>query len=251
MPDEIVDNAVSTEGSVEAPVSSGEAVEASSSTTEAVQPKTFSEEYVKELREEAANYRIRAKKFEEPLGKYAEDEQEIWLNIINEFAEDPKSAASKMKDLVDAVMAEQEDAGVSAGDPEFLTKADVAKMLEEQQLAAEQKNMVASIHAEASQLGYNVNSENVDERLDFEDLISVAKTLPDGNLAEAHKILEARKQRIIDQYVNGKREDAGKTPIAPVAGGSAPSQERNKGEALTWEDVQARAVARAEAAQNR
>jgi hypothetical protein len=201
----------------------------------------------KDLRKENAATRTRAKEFEDTFSAYTPEQQKEWLRIVGNFAVDQKTTAAELRSLADEILQEQEDAGIEKGDPEFLTKAEVAKMLKEQEEMTAQSIAVqreqAAIEAHAEKLGYTPNSKDLETRLEYEELVRVAMTLPDYDLAEADKLLKARDQKKIDKYLEAKRKDAQGTPQAPVAGGSAPSQERSD-KVKTWDDVEERVTAR-------
>lgn len=215
-------------------------------TKEQETPKMYDEKYVSELRDEAAKYRVKAKESTAFFEGIPEEDQEIWKSAIQNFAKDPKAAAEDLKQFVDAVMTQQEEDGITKGDPEFITKADLENAIKSEREAAETALILKEIEAEARTLGYNPNSEDEFESLEYSDLLKIAMATPGNDLKKAHEKLQARNQKVIDAYLESKKTDAGKSPKVPVAGGQAPSNASDE-TPKTLDDVMERAKARVEA----
>lgn len=204
----------------------------------------------KELRKENAERRVKSKQFEDTFSSYAPEQQEAWIELVSTFSTDPKAAAAEMQAIAKEILEGQEEAGVVKGDPEYVSKEEVAKMLKEQVSQIEIAREAEGIQAEARKLGYDPTSTDKDVWLEYKTLVDIAMTLPSGSVEEADKIIKAREQRAIDRYLKSKAEDAGKTPPAPVAGGSAPSHQKEKTAPKSLEDVEEQAVARVQAMKN-
>lgn len=112
----------------------------------------------------------------------------------------------------------------------------------EQTQARLEADAVAEITREIRDLGYNPDSNDPVEAGRVAQLLEIARRDPDGSIQEAHKAVQAERQRIIDEYVSGKTADAGRAP-APD-GGAQPAPERP---VETMDDAEAAMRARLEA----
>lgn len=119
--------------------------------------------------------------------------------------------------------------GQAADDPNRpITVAELQQFMAEQQYAQQQaiqtERQMVSILDEARQLGYNPETEDLAEQADFLAFAQLAASL-DGDMQRAHEMMQARRQSVVDQYLQGKRADA-----ANFAGGAdmgtGPSNQR-------------------------
>lgn len=233
-----------------APAAETETTDATVETTE--DPKTFSAEYVAELRKENASYRTRAKELEAVFEGLEPDQIDGWKEVVTTWKEDPKAGASVLKEIADSWLEAQADAGITPDDADYVSRAEIKRMLEEEKAAqAEQSNLERierEIETQAKTLGYTPNSKDLKENLTARLLFNIAADLPDNSLEEADKMLKKLfRDDVIEDYLKSKADDAGNTPTAPVAGGAAPSHAKDAKTPTSLADVEEAAVARVRA----
>jgi hypothetical protein len=173
----------------------------------------FDRAYVERLRREAASARTKAKELESVFEGYGDDEREGLAQLARMLKEDPKAAAAEMKAAYDAIMAQYQEPEASAEDfsdaDRILTVGEYQKLQEQNAIQAEQR----AIEAEAKELGYKVDAKDTDYRL---LLLTAQNQTKTGSLQEAHQILKAREQAVIDQYLAAKAADAEDSYKAPA-----------------------------------
>lgn len=174
----------------------------------------FDRPYVERLRREAAAARTKAKELEQVFDGYADEEREGLATLARLLKEDPKAAAAEMKAAYDAIMAQyQEQEPVSNDDfsdaDRILTVGEYQKLQEANAVAAEQR----AIEAEAKELGYKVDPRDTDYRL---LLLTAQNQTKTGSIQEAHQILKAREQAVVDRYLAAKAADAEEAYRAPA-----------------------------------
>lgn len=173
----------------------------------------FDRPYVERLRREAAAARTRAKELESVFDGYGDDEREGLAQLARMLKEDPRAAANEMKAAYDAIMAQYQEESAPESDfsdaDRILTYGEYQKLQEAQAVQAEQR----AIEAEARELGYNVKANDTDYRL---LLLTAQNQTKTGSLAEAHQILKAREQAVIDKYLAAKAADAENSYQAPA-----------------------------------
>lgn len=172
----------------------------------------FDRPYVERLRREAAAARTKAKELESVFDGYADEEREGLAQLARMLKEDPKAAAAEMKAAYDAIMAqyEQETPEPEYGDADrILTVGEYQKLQEQNAIQAEQR----AIEAEAKELGYKVDPKDTDYRL---LLLTAQNQTKTGSIAEAHQILKAREQAVVDRYLAAKAADAEEAYRAPA-----------------------------------
>lgn len=201
---------------------------------------TFDRSYVEKLRHEAASRRTKQRELEEQwkpwqeaLDGYEPDDKAAVLNLAKSLKEDPDAAAAMMRRYLGL-----DDEEAPAGAPEvtsaaaeqaaqYLTAADLDRLLQEREQRAQQEAQVKAINDEAKGLGYDPAAERgTAEHRRYVQLVYVANHTTGGDLAKAHEALEAERQAVIDQYVAAREAAADGAPTPPRAGGAAPSQER-------------------------
>lgn len=177
---------------------------------------------VEKLRKEAGKYRTRAKEASEWSKGWTADDAKVLSEVIQLAAADPKVGAEQMRKIADLL-----DKGDAAGAAEAAAEAspDAKKALEDKPLTAEdveskvqaaladaeQKRAIETrrdeIISKTKELGYEPGSP------DYFTLIHIAQHETGGDIDKAHEKIEARNQAIIDQYVNGVRENALGQPL--------------------------------------
>lgn len=184
------------------------------------EPKSFSADYVKELRRESANYRTRAKQYE-VFERYTEEDRQVWNSLAETMLNDPRAAAAQMKQIAEALLADEEaetepEAPAHQGpDPKYLTREDYDRLRQEEAQALQ----VSKIEADARALGYDT------EGTDYINLLLIANRETNGDIHKAHETIKAREQAIVQKYLAEKAAEANGTPKVPAAG-SAVSGER-------------------------
>lgn len=204
---------------------------------------TFDRAYVEKLRKESANYRTKAQPYEEVFGQYEDDDREIWFEAARRVAADPRQGGEYLKQIAEALLAEQQAEQQSAPDDSDrpLTRAEYQAMREAERVEQEQQAEISRIEKTAADLGYDIESHH------YTTLLTVASRLPSGSIEEAHAVLEAEKQAYRDKVIAELQAEAEEAPTAPSTGaGAQPSGERRL---KTWADADRAARARLEAEQ--
>lgn len=189
--------------------------------TESPEPQgdVFDRKYVEKLRRENASYRERAKKWESAFEGYEDGAVEEWKEMIAGFKQDPKGVAEKWRDLSEEILkqftpAEQEQIAEAVQDGEDvpLTRTQFEKLMSEREQQWEMDSMVQDIETEARELGYNLKSR------EYKILLMTAQEIPSGSIQEAHELLEAEKQRIIDSEIERLEKEGGRRLPANMTG---------------------------------
>lgn len=172
---------------------------------------TFDRKYVEKLRRENATYRERAKQAESVWEGYEEGAVNEWKQMISTYKQDPKTVAEQWKQLSETVLQQftpQEQAeiaeAVADGEDMPLTRTQFEQLMSQREQQWELDSLVADIEHEAQDLGYNLKSR------EYKILLMTAQELPSGSIQEAHELLEAEKQRVVDAYVAEMEKGAGR-----------------------------------------
>lgn len=180
---------------------------------------TFDRKYVEKLRRENASYRDRAKQAESVWEGYEEGAVNEWKQMISTFKQDPKTVAEQWQQLAESVLsqftpAEQKEIAeaVSEGEDMPLTRHEFEQLMSQREQQWELDSLVADIETEAKDLGYNLKSR------EYKILLMTAQELPSGSIQEAHALLEAEKQRIIDEAVGSMEKEAGRRVPSALVG---------------------------------
>lgn len=184
---------------------------------------TFPREYVERLRTENANYRTRAKTYEDVFEGYADEDREFLLEVVKGIKADPNATADQLRQVLDHIEANAPTAppaAPSTGEPQYLTQADFDRMLSERDAAKERDQQIATIQSEAEKLGYEKGSAQ------YVSLLHIASTQTDGDLSKAHEAMQAERQKIIDEFMASKSDAATSTPAPVPQTGAAPGGER-------------------------
>lgn len=196
--------------------------------------KSFSPEYVRDLREEAARWRVQAQQFKEPWNGVSEDDQAVWREIITLTSKDPKAGAEYMARIAAALNPPPPQAP-PAGQVRVPTEQDIQRLVDERVGQNQQQQLIREIEAEARALGYEPNTN------DYIDLLWVAENETQADLNKAHEIIQERRSVWVDQEIE-RRMQEGRGWIRPVRGG-APAATSPK-EIHTFEEAKAAMMAR-------
>jgi hypothetical protein len=186
-------------------------------------PESFPRDYVEQLRNEAAERRVALKPFEDAFEGYTPEEKDTWLSLAKITAADPLQGAEYFEQIAKALR--DQNAPV---DPSTLTPEERAERAADERISAweeqqkqereEQARAAAAeqVNTEAKALGYTPLT------VDYFDLLFYAQHETQGDLTKAHEKVQARNQKIIDDYVAAK---AGAPPVSPVGATGTPVQE--------------------------
>lgn len=201
--------------------------------------------YAKQLREEAARNRVKAKEAAASFDGWTPEDADVLRTVIAEAAADPKVGAEKMRqiaDLLDGGKVEEAAAAAveATAEAKALTAEDVDAKVKEA-LDAKDREQALSVRtneivAQAKEWGYDPAS------VDYFSLIHLATHETGGDLEKAHEAMQARKQSVIDEYVQGVRDRAAGMPIHAPRGDDAVVEPQ--GEVKTFADARSRTEAR-------
>lgn len=211
---------------------------------------------VESLRKEAAKNRVKAKEATEKAAKtfegWTESDAEVLANVIQLAAQDKKVGAEKMREIaalldggdVEGAAAVAADASAAAAEAaKGLTPEDVATQVEAKLAERDKQSAIAAeaakITATATELGYDPADS------DYFTLLYIAQFETGGDLPKAHAKIEARNQKVIDDYVAGVKERAAGQPIHAKSGDDSVIEMtgENKTFATARERVEARLLA--------
>lgn len=194
--------------------------------------------YVHQLREEAASRRTALKPFEDVFGKFAPEESEALLRVIDGLTneETQHESASLLKEVVEAIL------GDGTEDPNRpLTKADLDRMDKEKATKAEQEAAVQGVIKEAIDLGYPEGTR------EHRRLLDLAINETQGDLKKAHEAITAEKEATIAAFVKEVQEGKAKWPTLVAPAGVKPADVSGE-PPKTWADARKNAEARRKAA---
>jgi cobalamin biosynthesis protein CobT len=199
---------------------------------------TFDRDYVEKLRNEAADYRVRAKEFHEAFEGYDEAATAKFLDLARGLNDETRHREVGVeffnigKRILESL---GEDVGdLAAPDPNRpLTKAELDAEFAAREEERNMAQLVEAIDHEIKELGYTQGSP------DHYALMRLANDRDDGSIEEAHKSLQAWKKGIIDEWAKSFQEKQSKHLKTAPAVGVAPS---DPGEEipLDWEGARAR-----------
>jgi hypothetical protein len=222
--------AVETPAPVEAPAAEAPApVETPDADVPAgeTEARTFDESYVKELRQESANYRTQAKPFKEAFDGVDDADRDIFLGLVQAYKSDPVAAAKEMARLAQGLLGDEPEtpaADAPAADPQYMTRADYDAMKRQESVEA----AAAQIERDAKAMGYERGTP------EYAYLLSAAQS-KGGDLQAAHSYIQERQQAAIQQFVAAKTADAQNAPVAPADASAPPTGERSL---KSWRDVE-------------
>ena len=218
-------------------------------------PDMFPRSYVEELRQEAAQHRTRAKKYEEAFQGYDDDTRDAFLQFaqlqyaasqgdqeaiaaLEEFYADDDEEAVEESDEADRPLTRAEAEEMARE----LAREEYTRLTQEREQFQAQQQMVANVRSTAEAMGYEFGTPEYKMLLTFaneDDVISL-----DDPLAEADKRMKAWQQSFISAHTGQKAEQADNTVAAPVGGGSAPDLSTQAWQAGQTEAQQHAAVRR-------
>lgn len=254
MSDAPVESAPAEAPAAEAPVESAPAAEAPVAEAPVASDDPFDAElgddavfprgYVEKLRKQGQTYREQMQekaeqlaRYEEVYGQYDAEDRDAWFSMAQEWARDPRAGAEMMQRIADAVLNEgktpeeateqviAEDQVAAQVEQEangMLTPEQVEKMIaerlesltaqqEEQAREREIEQLAEGILSQVREAGYDPTSRPGQE------ILLIANTETNGDIAKAIEIKQAENQKIIDDYIAGKT--ANPSPkTAPDAG---------------------------------
>lgn len=197
------------------------AVAATGQTEDKWDPET--RKYIESLRSESAKYRQRGQKYNEVFDGYEDEAVDEWLSLADTLKNDPRAAAERFQEIAQAILdaqleqEEEEPTQAPEGDRP-LTRAEVEAMLAERERQADLKQRTAQIELDAKTLGYQLGSE------DYDELLYTASRLKNGSIQDAHAKLLAKKQAVIDGYV----QSLAQKPAPTVPGDGSPASGEQK-----------------------
>lgn len=182
---------------------------------------TFDRSYVEKLRNEAAAHRTKAKSYEQAFEGWDEGDQQVWLETVQLARLDPKAGAERLRQITELLAGgatPQEAADqVDGKEPEYLTKEEVDRLLQERDEKAHIDAQVQKIAAKAESLGYEKDSPS------YTQLLVLARDVYKGDLDKAHEAIKAERQKVIDDYLAEKAAAA--DAHIPLRRGGAPASE--------------------------
>jgi hypothetical protein len=193
----------------------------------------FERKYVEKLRAKEAELRVAVKPYKEAFSGFEPDDQEILLTMITELSTAPEVAAQKMVTLGNFMLYGEDGPPASTegkdGDDDLdrpmtkreLQEHETKRQAEEQQRrdaqaqAEQQQRDVDKILADAKDLGYEPGT------IDGQIFLGILAHQAGGDQAKAQKIMQDRDNRLIREYIKGKRTIASTGTASPQSGGQS------------------------------
>jgi hypothetical protein len=183
---------------------------------------SFDRAYVEKLRQESARYRTEAKTFKEAFDGLDQGDQQAFLELAQLYKTDPNAAGKWMRENGDALLAAiggSEEPPIPTGDDDKpLTRAELNKILADQERSRTESAAVQSVNQQVTELGLDPASHA------GKALMLRALDEHDGDIAAAHKAITdeqaAAKKAAIDEYLAGKAAGAD-TPTPVIGSGAA------------------------------
>lgn len=198
------------------------------------EPKVYDAEYVRKLRDGEAKYRTRYAPFRDAFEGYEDGEVEAFLELAKQLREAPEAAAQRMIEAAKAIYGDRFPEVLEGEQgPKPLTREDLERELAERDAQREQQAAIASVEEKARSLGYQ------DDTADWRELMFLASTKHNGDLNAAHKAIEDRKAKIVEDYLKSKADKNGRFP-AGTGGGQAAGESEPPSTGNTWADARNR-----------
>lgn len=194
--------------------------------------------YITELRQGDADKRVQLKRFKETFDGWPDEAVEGMLNLAKAIAsEDSDTAVPVLQNLLGQLSPAQVEAlqqQATAEETKYMTPEEVENFIKERETAKEaeneqqrqEKENLAVLEAEITELGYDITKPNPEASLLFH-FASLQEGEGPRDFAAAHKAVEELFQQRIDDYVNdvvgrngrfGKTRITGDTPAGPDGG---------------------------------
>lgn len=188
-----------------------------------IEPASFDDleaanKHIAKLNRENASRRVQSKKYDSVFGQFDEDVQDGLLGLVSTLATDPEAGAKQLLQVAKNILGEDAlkepefdpDKPMTFKEYEALKAKEQAKQKEaetQRQQEEENEKAVKAIFTKAEELGYK------DKSTDRHVLLSIAAAETNGNLDKAHEKVQAYRQSIIDEYLNGKSKQADDFPV--------------------------------------
>jgi hypothetical protein len=169
---------------------------------------------IKDLRKEAGGRRVTQKQYDEAFGAYDQDARDVWLNLATLAAKDPKAGAEALAEVSKLLMDSIAPPPPTVDGEKPMTKAEVKKYFEEQQLEVQTTVESVRIQQEAVAAGYKPDTP------EYQALMVRAMNFHNYDLTAAIKADKAAQQKIIDDFVAAKIAAGEKWPVTPAPSGS-------------------------------
>ena len=179
-------------------------------------------------REQMQGYEAKLAEYENVYGQYEPDDRQAWFAMANEWANDPRAGAEMMQRIADSVLndgktpeeateqviAEDQLADQAQQQGVNLTPEQVQAMVDERLAAQDaeraQKEAVDGVFNELRAAGFDPQSR------EGHSVLWTANHETEGDIAKAIEIVNAERQKVIDEYVAGKSAPSART--APTDG---------------------------------
>jgi hypothetical protein len=193
---------------------------------------TFDRPYVEKLRQEAAQYRTRAREYEEAFEGYDPETKAAWLQFAQLQYRAAQGDQDALAQLEEFYGDDEEEAPEEESDfPQFKSKAEFDEY--NRQIAREEYERLTSVReqhqaqvaavkqvrATAEGMGYKFGTPEYRAVLGFANEPDIISS--DAPLEAAHQRMEAWKQQIIQEYLAGKSGQADTMIAAPSGNGGA------------------------------
>lgn len=216
---------------------------------------SFDRAYVEKLRKEAAKYRTSVRELEQKYQSVYDgfdDPEDVnyLIDLARKVYDDPASTAAEFEAIakrireatgVDITEDASDDSLDDIAEDKPLTMADLERIEHERAVEAAERQ----IRAEASELGYDLNSHR------GKALLYIATNETNGDLKAAHEKLEAEREELkkaaIEEYLKNLEEQNGAFPPVSGGSGSAPAGSSNAHAPRDFKEASASALARLEA----
>lgn len=172
-------------------------------------------------RDQAADYRVKAREYHDAFDGYNDDQRAFFLDLAKGLAGDEGAVKQSATELFRVSKAILESQGVDMSDLAVpdpnapLTKSEYERLQQEAAQERRTADLIAEIDREVEGLGYTKGS--TEQSL----LLVMANERADGSVAEAHKQVEAFKQRIVSDFIKTEREKRNRhIATAPAVGGA-------------------------------
>lgn len=209
----------------------------------------FDRGYVEKIRGEASRYRTEARTaaeqlqgYEQVYGNYEPEDREVWFALARQWEADPSQAAAAMKEIAERVLGDQAPAAtppaatppqqqtteqwMNTGNPEPLTADQVQQLIND---ALSQRDTDAAHQRAVDDVFNEVRAAGFDpETSEGFMVLYEANHFTAGDINAAVERIKARDQKIIDDYVAGRRQNfAAPAPNGGVSAASAPEPIKN------------------------
>lgn len=194
------------------------------------EPETFPREYVEELRREAAQYRTRARDYDQAFEGYDDESREALLQYVQLSYRANNGDADAARQLEEMFGGDDDDALSSPADPSSLTpepdyrqiaREEAQALLDAREAERAQQEGIDAVRRAGEELGYEFGTE--DYILFVRGAHEAVTAGNDDPIAAGDAAVKAYHQAVVERFLAEKGQQADTGLQLPTGAGTAPN----------------------------